>query len=144
MKARHFINRLDHPRLEAAIAAAEAKTSGEIRVLVQHRPVGDAVQFAQAEFLRMGMQQTRDRNAVLLFVAPASQSFAIIGDEGVHRKCGHEFWSQVAAGMQAAFRREDYTGALSEGIARAGAALAEHFPPRPDERNELPNTVVER
>jgi uncharacterized membrane protein len=144
MKTNHFIKLLDHPRLEAAIVAAEAQTSGEIRVVVHHRPVDDAVSFAQAEFFRLGMQKTRDRNAVLLFVAPSSQSFAIIGDEGVHQKCGHEFWSELAAAMQASFRREDYTGALVDGINRAGALLAAHFPRRPDDTNELPNRVVER
>ena len=142
MKTDHFIKRLDHPRIEAAIAAAEAKTFGEIPLLVHQRPIDEAVSFAQAEFLRLGMQKTRERNAVLFFVAPASQSFAIIGDEGVHRKCGNEFWSELAATMQAGFRREDYTGALVEGIARAGTLLAEHFPHRPDDTNELPNRVV--
>ena len=142
MKADHFINRLDRARIEAAIGAAEAKTSGEIRVLVHERPIDEAVTFAQAEFLRLGMQKTRERNAVLLFVAPASQSFAIIGDEGVHRKCGNEFWTDLAATMQSSFRREDYTGALVEGIGRAGTLLAQHFPRRPDDTNELPNRVV--
>ena len=142
MKTDQFINRLDRARLEAAIGAAEAKTSGEIRVLVHERPVDDAVAAAQAEFLRLGMPQTRERNAVLLFVAPASQAFAIIGDEGVHRKCGNAFWSELAATMQASFRREDYTGALLEGIERAGTLLAGHFPRRPDDKNELPDRVV--
>ena len=143
MKTSHFIKLLDHPRLEGAINAAEAKTSGEIRVLVHRRPVDDAVKFAQAKFLRLGMQKTRERNAVLFFVAPDSQSFAIIGDEAVHQKCGDTFWSELAATMQAGFRREDYTGALVEGIARAGGLLAEHFPRRPDDTDELPNQVVE-
>ena len=80
----------------------------------------------------------------LLFIAPAAQAFAIIGDEGVHRKCGDAFWSELAATMQAGFRRADYTGAVLEGIERAGALLAAHFPPRPDDTNELPNQVVER
>ena len=144
MKTDDFIQQLDHPRLESAIAAAEAKTSGEIRVVVHRRTIDDAVSFAQAEFLRLGMQKTRDRNAVLLFVAPLSQAFAIIGDEGVHQKCGQAFWSELAAAMQASFRHADYTGALAEGIARAGVLLAEHFPRRPDDTDELPNQVIER
>lgn len=144
MKTDHFIKRLDHPRLEAAIAAAEAKTSGEIRVLVHRRPIDEPVSFAQAEFLRLGMQKTRERNGVLFFVAPDSQSFAIIGDEGVHLKCGPAFWTGLAATLQAGFRREDYSGALVEAIARAGSLLAEHFPRRPDDTNELPDNVVEQ
>jgi uncharacterized membrane protein len=144
MKPRHFIAQLDRKRLEAAIAAAETKTSGEIRVLIHRRPVDDAVAFAQKEFLRLGMQKTRERNAVLLFVAPASQAFALIGDEGVHLKCGQAFWAEVAAVMQENFRAGDFTGALLEGIARAGQLLAAHFPPGPEGTNELPNQVVEQ
>jgi len=144
MKTDDFIAQLDHPRLTAAITAAEKLTSGEIRVMVHRRPIDDAVSFAQAEFLRLGMQKTRDRNAVLLFVAPLSQAFAVIGDEGVHQKCGPSFWDELAATMQAAFRRADYNGALVEGIERAGALLAAHFPRRPDDTDELPNTVLER
>ncbi len=144
MKTNHFIKSLDHPRIETAIGAAEAQTSGEIRVVVHHRPIEDAVSFAQAEFFRLGMQKTRERNAVLLFVAPSSQSFAIIGDEGVHKKCGNEFWNELAAAMQSSFRREDYTGALVGAIERAGALLAEHFPRGPDDTNELPDRVIER
>jgi uncharacterized membrane protein len=144
MKPAQFIKSLDHARLEAAIAAAEAKTSGEIRVMVYQKPIDDAVSFAQTEFLRLGMQKTRERNAVFFFVAPASQSFAIIGDEGVHQKCGNAFWSELAATMQSGFRHEDYTGALAEGIERAGGLLAGHFPRRPDDTNELPNRVLEQ
>jgi uncharacterized membrane protein len=144
MKTELFIQQLDHARIEAAIAAAEAKTSGEIRVAVHRRKIDDTVAFAQAEFLRLGMQKTRERNAVLLFVAPLSQAFAIIGDEGVHQKCGAAFWDELAAAMQANFRAGDYTGALLQGIARAGALLAEHFPRQPDDTDELPDQVVER
>jgi uncharacterized membrane protein len=144
MKTDDFIQQLDHPRIESAIAAAEAKTSGEIRVVVHRRKIDDAVSFAQAEFLRLGMQKTRERNAVLLFVAPLSQAFAIIGDENVHQKCGPTFWSELAAAMQSSFRSADYTGALLQGIERAGALLAEHFPRRPDDTDELPDHVIER
>ena len=144
MKPRHFIAQLDRKRIEDAIAAAERQTSGEIRVVVHRQHVDDAVAFAQKEFLRLGMQKTRERNAVLLFVAPASQAFALIGDEGVHAKCGQPFWAGVAAVMQENFRAGDFTGALLEGITRAGQLLAEHFPPRPGGTNELPDKVVEQ
>jgi uncharacterized membrane protein len=143
MKPRHFIAKLDRQRLESAIGAAERKTSGEIRVLIHKQPVGDAVAFAQKEFLRLGMHKTAARNAVLLFVAPASQAFAIIGDQEVHAKCGQAFWTEVAAVMQKNFRDGDFTAALLEGIGRAGSLLAKHFPPGPGEANELPDKIIE-
>ena len=142
MKKSDFIKQLDHPALESAIARAEAGTSGEIRVVVLHEPAPEPVAAAQAAFTRLGMTQTRERNGVLLFVAPASQTFAIIGDEAVHAKCGQAFWDELAAAMTGAFQRGEYTAGLLAGIDRAGALLAEHFPRRPDDTNELPNRVV--
>ncbi len=126
-----------------AIQQAELATSGEIRVVITRRRVDDAVASGRAEFARLGMHRTEQHNAILLFVAPESQSFAIIGDEGVHVKCGDVFWSDVAAAMQEHFRAGQHTAALVEGIARAGQLLGEHFPRRPDDVDELPNQVVE-
>jgi len=144
MKTRHFLAKLDRQRIESAIADAELKTSGEIRVMIHHKPVGDAVAFAQREFVGRGMQNTKERNAVLIFVAPVSQKFALVGDEGVHRQCGDAFWRELASAMQNHFRGGDYTAALLEGIARAGELLARHFPRQPDDKNELPDKVIEQ
>jgi uncharacterized membrane protein len=143
MKTRHFVAKLDRRRIESAIAEAELKTSGEIRVMIHHQPVEDAVAFARREFVRLGMQKTKERNAVLIFVAPVSQKFALIGDEGVHRQCGDAFWQELASAMQNHFRAGDHTAAMLEGIARAGELLARHFPRRPDDKNELPDAVIE-
>ena len=144
MQPKHFIARLDRAAIESAIQKAEHQTSGEIRIVIHRAPAADAVAAARAEFVRLGMTKTRHRNAVLLFVAPASQSFALISDEGVHAKCGDAFWSEVAAAMQKDFRDGNHTGAILEGIQRAGALLAEHFPPEPGAANELPDQVIER
>ncbi|HTL67021.1 MAG TPA: TPM domain-containing protein [Lacunisphaera sp.] len=143
MKPRHFLGQLDRQRIETAIHQAELVTSGEIRVVVTRRRVEDAVAAARAEFARLRLHQTRQRNAILLFVAPASQAFAVIGDEGVHTKCGDTFWSEVASAMQGHFRAGQHTAALIEGIERAGRLLGEHFPRQPDDVDELPNQVVE-
>jgi uncharacterized membrane protein len=144
MKKNDFIQRLDHPLIEQAIARAEAASSGEIRVVVMHRPASDPVADAQAAFRRLSMEKTRARNSVLLFVAPESQTFAIIGDEAVHAKCGQPFWDELAAVLQSAFARGEFTAGIVTGIDRAGALLAAHFPSRSDDIDELPNTVSEQ
>jgi uncharacterized membrane protein len=143
MKPEQFIAKLDRAAIEAAIQQAELKSSGEVRVAISQKPVDDPVAAARAEFARQGMTKTRQRNAVLLFIAPASQGFAIIGDEGVHAKCGDAFWSEVAAAMQKNFRDGHYTAALLEGIERSGTLLATHFPPEAGDANELPDRVIE-
>ena len=139
-----FEEQLDHGRIEAAIAAAEKRTSGEIRVVLKAGEVDDPTAAAAHEFAALGMHKTAERNAVLFFVAPEARKFAVFGDEGIHQKCPPDFWADVAAAMQSHFRAGDPTTALVEGITRAGNLLGQEFPHQSDDVNELSNKVVSR
>lgn len=141
MKAKDFLQQLRHDDLVAAIRAAEQKTSGEVRVFISHKNVADAVAAAQAEFERLGMTRTRQRNGVLIFVAPSARKFAVIGDTAVHERCGAEFWRVLAAEMSGHFQRGEFTSGIQHGIAKAGELLAGHFPRQADDRNELSDQV---
>lgn len=139
-----FTQKLDTARLEQAIAAAELRTSGEVRVVLQAGKVADPTARAAQEFARLKMHETAERNAVLFFVAPDARCFAVYGDQGVHAKCGESFWQAVAQAMETHFKAGDPTAALVEGIARAGELLAKEYPRQHDDRDELPNTIIER
>ena len=119
---------VDHDRVNAAIVAAEARTSGRIRVLVARHRAPRPVAAAETHFKRLGVARLPQRNGVLIFVAPRSRTFAVIGDQGVHEKCGEAFWRELAAAMTGYFKKGDFTDGLVHGIDRAGALLAEHFP----------------
>ena len=143
MRTNDFMEKLEHARIVRSIAAAEMKTSGEIRVFIRRGELPDPVAAAREQFEKLGMTATRERNGVLIFVAPRSQKFAVIGDEGIHRHCGDEFWQRLVEAMQAEFKAANFTDAIVRAIEEAGDLLAQHFPRRPDDRNELPNAVEE-
>src|SRR3954451_1818353 len=145
MRTKEFLAQLDHPRIVAAIAAAEARTSGEIRVYIQRGDLnGEALPLAQEKFLEFGMDKTAQRNAVLILVAPRAQKFAVIGDEGVHQKCGAEFWDGVVADMRGHFQRAAFTDALVLAIEEPGKLLERYFPRSgAADVNELPDDVIE-
>ena len=143
MRTKEFLGKLEHDRIARAIATAEATTSGEIRVFIQRGNVADAVSDARDQFERLGMTQTRERNAVLVFVAPRAQKFAVIGDRGVYEKCGQPFWEALTQAMRPHFQAQHFTDAIVHAVREAGSLLAQHFPRRPDDRNELPNAVEE-
>ena len=144
MRTHRFLRELNHDRITGAIKEAEAKTSGEIRVFLQRGLFEeDALERAQRKFLQLGMQKTAERNGVLIFVAPRAQKFAVIGDEGVHQRCGEKFWQELVDKMRAHFQREDFTEALVEAIESTGQLLARHFPKTAASKNELPDDIVE-
>jgi len=143
METKSFLKRLDHDRIASAISDAESRTSGEIRVYVQHGKLCDVVMEARKQFDKLGMTATRERNGVLIFVAPRAQKFAVIGDTEIHARCGNEFWERVVAAMRVHFKAENFTDAVVHAIEQTGDLLAQHFPRRPDDRNELPDRVEE-
>ena len=124
MKAREFLNQLRHDEIVAAIRDAEKKTSGEIRVFISRKKIDDPVPAAQAHFIEMGMEKTREHNGVLIFVAPRAHKFAVIGDADVHARCGDAFWTQLAHEMSGHFRNSEFTTGLVHGIQKAGELLA--------------------
>ena len=144
MRTQTFLSQLDNDRIVRAIKEAEGKTSGEIRIYVQRGDLdGDAFDHAQRRFRDLGMEQTRERNGVLIYVAPRARKFAVIGDEGVHKKCGDEFWQDLVEKMREHFIREEFTDALVEAIESAGQLLARYFPKSSDRGNELPDSIIE-
>ncbi|MDB6118919.1 MAG: hypothetical protein JWO08_2700 [Verrucomicrobiaceae bacterium] len=137
-----FLFRLNTKLLMAAIAEAESRTSGEIRIFVSHKKCPLPMDAATEQFQKLGMTKTKERNGVLLFIAPRSRNFAIVGDLGIHEKCSEAFWQELAATMSQAFREGRLTQGLIQTVQRAGTLLAEHFPCQNDDRNELPNEIV--
>jgi len=142
MRARDFLNQLRHEDIVAAIREAERQTSGEIRVFITRKPVDEPVTAAQSAFRRLGMEKTRERNGVLIFVAPRAQKFAVIGDSAVHAKCGDVFWQQMRDAMADHFRKSEFTQGIILGIKKAGSLLAQQFPHRGDDQNELSDDVA--
>jgi uncharacterized membrane protein len=141
MNPNDFLHRLDESAVIAAIEAAERLTSGEIRVYVSKNEVTDSLERAAYRFKFLEMHNTRERNGVLIYFAPRSQKFAVIGDIGIHAKCGQSFWDEVAASIRTNLREQHFTEAVILAVRKVGELLAQHFPPRPDDQNELPNSI---
>jgi uncharacterized membrane protein len=142
MKPAEFISQLDDAKIVAAIGEAERRTSGEIRVFISSREVDDALTNAKLRFEKLGMTRTRDRNGVLLYFAPRSRQFAICGDSGIDAKCGPKFWEGTAEEVSVRLRAGQFTEAIVHAVQTVGALLAEHFPRRDDDRDELSNEVA--
>ena len=144
MRTREFLSKVEHDRIVHAIREAESRTSSEIRVFIQRGKLTAAPLIAaQKKFHQLRMHTTRERNAVLIFVAPRAHKFAVVGDKAIHEKCGNEFWQRIVDGMRAHFQNENFSDALVEAIKEIGKLLAAHFPKTPGNATELPDDVLE-
>lgn len=133
----------DQQKIVDAIRAAERVTSGEIKVHVEARcPGGDPYKRAETLFTQLGLTRTKERNAVLIYVATRDRKFSILGDHGIHEEVGSAFWADAVQRMRVAFAR----GAFGEGIGGAiqsvGSRMAKKFPRRSDDVNEIDNEIT--
>ena len=142
MHHKEFITQLEEDRIEAAIAEAEKKSTGEIRVYVSHKERHNALDFARRRFQQLGMLRTRQRNAVLIYIVPRTQQVAVIGDVGVHEKCGNAFWEMVVRGLTQRMKQGKFTEAIVEAIHDTGSMLQRYFPGTRDDSNELSNEIA--
>jgi uncharacterized membrane protein len=138
---RAFLSDADLDAVAAAIAAAEATTSAEIRVHLDARCPGEPMPRAVAVFERLGMHRTAERHGVLVYVSVEDHKLAVLGDRGIHERVGQVYWDRLVQGVIAHLRERRHRDGLVHAVAEVGAVLRRHFPRRPDDVNELPDRV---
>ena len=125
-----------------AIQRAEKNTSGEVRVHIESKVKGESPFDRAVEvFHQLGMQETKLRNGVLVYVALDHRQFAIIGDQGIHEKVGDHFWDREKEEMINYFKRNEIIGGIVYFIDKIGAKLKEFFPYQADDVDELSDEI---
>jgi len=138
---RKFLSEADLESVRHAIATAEAGTSAEIRVHLDHTCKGDPVARAVDVFERLGMHRTADRHGVLIYAAVNTRKLAIVGDEGIHSRVGDAYWQRLVDSMLGHFRASRPRDGFVQILAELGEVLQQHFPRRPGDANELTDEV---
>jgi uncharacterized membrane protein len=127
--------------IKAAIERLEQKTSGEIRLHVEGECDGDPFERALKVFHRLHMHKTKHRNAVLFYLAVNHKKFAIVGDEGIHKKVPENFWVTVKDHIITEFKQNKFTEGICEGIDMTGDMLKIHFPRNGSTINQLSDEI---
>jgi uncharacterized membrane protein len=140
----HVFSEPDLDAIAAAVRRAEATTTAEIRVHFEQRvPAGrETLGRAQEVFRRLRMHRTRQRNAVLVYLALEDHKLAIVGDAGIHVRVGDAYWAGVRDLMVRHLRASAPRDAVVRAVEELGQALTHHFPRGPGgDTDELANEV---
>ena len=134
----------DKQLLVEAIQLAEKHTCGEIRVYIEsHLGKMDALSRATEIFFKHKMNETKNRNAVLIYVAVKDKKIAIYGDQGIYEKLGLEFWYSQVQEMISHFKEMNYVKGISTVVKEIGDTLSVHFPyDRTSDTNELSDEIM--
>ncbi len=141
-KVEDFLTKQDEEEIVEAIRTAEKATSGEIRVHIEKsHGTKDIFERAMEVFHLLKMDNTKEENGVLIYVAVEDRDFVIYGDRGINQVVPEDFWETTKDAIVARFKSGEFKQGLIDGILKAGQELQNHFPWNEDGSNELSNTI---
>lgn len=134
--------------IEAAIRDGEAAHRAELRFVFESRLPGKALwrrvsarERALTLFETLGMADTRERTAVLLYVLWADRAIEVVVDDGAHAALPDERLRPIVADLARAYRAGDWTGGTVAAVQALHALAARGLPARAgDNPDELPAT----
>lgn len=155
MKESHnFLSAEERQRVNEAVTKAEKMTSGEIVVLIVgqskrswhlHMNSSQAVhRRAELEFMKLGIQQTKDRTGVLIMISLKERMVVVKADRDINQRVSNVIWREVVRLIVESIKNGQACNGLCQGVGRIGGILAMHFPPKSDHVNQLPNDVIEK
>ncbi|MFD2203843.1 TPM domain-containing protein [Shivajiella indica] len=140
--AENLFSSEDKKRIIAAIQDAEKQTSGEIQVHIENHCSIDVMDRAAEVFETLKMHRTKERNAVLFYLAVEDHVFAVLGDSGINRVVPDNFWEKIKDEMISSFKQKAFSAGLIKGITICGKELKAHFPyEQKRDINELPDEI---
>lgn len=137
-----FLTQTEEQEIVEAIRMAESNTSGEIRVHLERHTNLDPFTRAKEIFHILKMDNTKEENGVLIYIAVDDHTFAICGDRGIDKKVPANFWKTTRDTMSTSFKKGQFKQGIIEGVQHAGERLSAHFPWKHDDRNELSDEIT--
>ena len=114
-----------------------------LKLIPTHVKHARASRLAKAQFYTQGVQLTPHHSGVLFFVSLAERYVEIVADKGIHEKLGEAHWKGIVEAFVTGVRKGRVVDGFVEAIGACGAAMAEHYPPDPNETSELSDGLIE-
>lgn len=142
-----YISAEDLDAIKNHIAEIEKFTSGEIRLCFQIRRAWidrklATRDLAMKEFFKLGMDKTRDKTGVLLFILFKDKKFEVVADEGINNKISPEKWNVITNFLINEFKSGHYKDGIVKALDEVKEVLMKEFPRNSDDVDELSNDIV--
>jgi len=96
---------------------------------------------ARAAFAELGVEKTRQRSGVLVFVALFERTAVVVADEGVPTRLLGDAWDARRRELAQSVETRDFEAFLAA-LGGFGPLFAAVLPRRPDDANELADEVA--
>ncbi|MBS0478880.1 MAG: hypothetical protein JSR79_06225 [Proteobacteria bacterium] len=95
-------------------------------------------------YFKVGAEKrTAARVGVLLYLSLDERLAEIVADAAIHAQVQPERWGDAMVALVDEVRADRSAHGMAAAVAAIGAIVAEHFPKTEDDRNELPDRLIE-
>jgi len=114
------------------------------RLFISEKEINEEVEEAAIKaFYLQGLYRTRDETGVLIFISVFERRVWVLADRGINQKVAQEAWREIVDMIINGIKSKKQADAIISAVKRVGDILKEHFPVRPDDRDELKNLIIE-
>jgi putative membrane protein len=96
---------------------------------------------AMEQFMIRGMARKKNRASVLIFASLAEHYARIVADEGIASKVDQSVWQEAIQSLLSHAGKGDIAEGFVIAVQKCGQVLAEHFPPEPEQEDQLPDRI---
>lgn len=141
MATEEFLTNAQEQEVIEAIQKVEQQTSGEVRVHIEHTCDGEPLERADTIFHELGMDQTRQQNGVLIYIASEDHKAAVYAGKGIHKQVEENFWSDVLHILIEHFKKQEFEQGIEDAVLMVGDKLTELYPFQEGKSNELSDEI---
>jgi putative membrane protein len=88
-------------------------------------------------------RRTAGRTGILIYLSLAERRAEIVADTAIAAKVAPEVWGAALAALLSGIKAGQMAEGLAAAVAQVGLVLAEHFPRDRDDKNEIPDGLIE-
>jgi len=97
---------------------------------------------ALQQFLAHGLHVTEQRTGVLIFAALSDHQVEVVADQGIHSRVDPDVWADAVQALAKGLKAGDPVDGFQTAIGLCSDVLAQHFPPKALNRNEVADKLI--
>jgi len=99
--------------------------------------------YAKQQFLNLGLQTTKTKQAIMFFVSIDEKYVEIITDSAIKEKIEDSYWQKIVDEFINDVKKDELSSGYLKAIKSCNKILIQKFPIQDDDENELSNEVIE-
>ncbi len=117
------------------------------RFIISHLPKfyrdKQTKKYAQNAFDRLVAHKTKSKVGLMFFVSVTERHVQIIADDGIAKKINDKYWEKIVLNFTKNVQKGQFRKGYVDAIGDCANVLIKFFPIKEDDKNELPDEVVQ-